>query len=142
MSGKFQFVKENRCDKPVADGKTGSCQWKIRPTPCCDRGIQHAEAGDVGQALESLAEALVLIPGNPVVHYNRGLVFQKAGRREEALNDYRVATGEDPNFTEAWINQAYTLVYLGRFDEALGAADRAIQLQVNTPSAWLAKGTR
>ena len=104
------------------------------------QGIQHAEGGDVGQALESFAEALVLVPGNPVVHYNRGLVFQKAGRREEALNDYRVATGEDPNFTEAWINQAYTLVCLGRFDEAFGAADRAIQLQVNSPSAWLAKG--
>ena len=104
------------------------------------QGIQHAEAGDVGQALESFAEALVIVPGNPVVHYNRGLVFQKAGRREEALNDYRVATGEDPNFTEAWINQAYTLVCLDRFDEALGAADRAIQLQGNAPSAWLAKG--
>lgn len=104
------------------------------------RGIQHAEGGDVERALESFAEALVLIPGNPVVYYNRGLVFQKAGRREEALNDYRVATGEDPNFTEAWINQAYTLVCLGRFDEALGAADRAIQLQGNSPSAWLAKG--
>ena len=92
------------------------------------QGIQHAEGGDVERALESFAEALVLVPGNPVVHYNRGLVFQKAGRREEALNDYRVATGEDPNFTEAWINQAYTLVCLGRFDEAFGAADRAIQL--------------
>ena len=111
-----------------------------QPNALLQQGIQHAEAGDVGQALESFAEALVIVPGNPVVHYNRGLVFQKAGRREEALNDYRVATGEDPDFTEAWINQAYTLVCLGRFDEALDAADRAIQLQGNAPSAWLAKG--
>ena len=68
------------------------------------QGIQHAEGGDVGQALESFAEALVLVPGNPVVNYNRGLVFQKAGRREEALKNYLAATGKDPNFTEAWIN--------------------------------------
>ena len=104
------------------------------------KGLKHAEFGDVGLALECFAKGLELVPRNPVIHYNRGLLYQQSGRESEALEDYWVAVGEDPGFTEAWINQAFTLISLCRFQEALDAANRAIELQNNSPSAWLAKG--
>ena len=104
------------------------------------QGIQHAEKGDVDQALESFDAALKLVPDNPVIHYNRGLVFQKTGAGEMALEEYRAVVEVDSAFTEAWVNQAFTLISLRRFEEALESADRAIRLEGNSPSAWLAKG--
>ena len=104
------------------------------------QGIQCSEAGDVGRALQSLDEALALVPGHPVIHYNRGLVLQKVGRLEEALVDYCAATNSDSTLTSAWVNQAFALIALGRYPQAIEAADRAIQQQDSEPSAWLAKG--
>ena len=104
------------------------------------QGIRCSEEGDVDRALQSLDDALALAPGNPIIHYNRGLMLQKVGLLEEALVDYRSATNSVPTLSRAWVNQAFALIALGRYTQAIEAADRSIQQQNLEPSAWLAKG--
>jgi tetratricopeptide (TPR) repeat protein len=50
------------------------------------------------------------------------------GRYEEALEQYTIATTEDPTWTAAWYLRAYALVRLNRSHDALASVDRALAL--------------
>ena len=105
-------------------------------------GIELAKAGEVDEALKLFGEALDIVPGNPVVNYNCGLAQQQAGSIEAAVIAYRAAIKVLPEFTEARINLSYALKLLGRFSEALEAAERAIQLDGQRALRMVGKGQR
>ena len=45
-----------------------------------------------------------------------------------------------PDFSNPWINRGFSLFGVGRYDEALRAFDKAIDLQVDSADAWYGKG--
>lgn len=54
--------------------------------------------GRYDEALEQLAEAERLSPLNPEIYHNRGVVFERQGKPEEAVAQYREAVRYAPDF--------------------------------------------
>jgi len=59
-----------------------------------------------------------LNPDWPEAHSNLGMVLQQAGRKEEAMDQYREALRLQPDFRRARIALAALLAAAGRFPEA------------------------
>jgi len=83
------------------------------------RAITACEHGDYKAAIADLTFALNTAPWNPDLLYNRGLVLEAAGRREEAISDYTRAL----RIAEA--DRAELLYRRGRCHLALGRIEDA-----------------
>lgn len=64
-----------------------------------------------------------------IVHYNRALNFERAGRYEEAVASYRESIRLDPTDIDAHVNLGYVLRELGRDAEANEAFQAALTLR-------------
>jgi tetratricopeptide (TPR) repeat protein len=82
-------------------------------------------------AMADLTELLRYQPGDSEAHLDRGVLYQRAGRYEEALNDYNAAIRWSPPYREPYFNRAQTLVALGRRDEALADYNYVLTLAPN-----------
>lgn len=60
---------------------------------------------------------------------NRGALFEKLHKLDEALADYERAIALDPEFPEAWNNKGVLLAACRRIDEAFACYDRALELR-------------
>ncbi|RYF30650.1 MAG: tetratricopeptide repeat protein [Comamonadaceae bacterium] len=56
-----------------------------------NRGNAWSNLGDYARALQDYDEAFKLKPGYAVVHYNRGVVYEKQGKIDEAKTEFSVA---------------------------------------------------
>jgi len=72
--------------------------------------------------------------------YNKGIVLDDLGRKEEALKAYDKAIEFKLNDHEAWNNKGIVLDDLGRKEEALKAYDKAIEFKPDKQEAWYNKG--
>ena len=59
--------------------------------------------------------------------YNAGLICQKRGTIDEAVQFYQQALGEDPEFAEALLNLGHALMSLGKEEDARSFWRRAIR---------------
>lgn len=95
-------------------------------------------ADDQEQARRYAERAIDLDPDQAVAHAALGLVGMNAGfdlRAAEEHNDW--AIGAEPQEPHAHSQQAAVLSHLGRHEEAVAAAERAIQLSPLDPSRFL-----
>lgn len=74
---------------------------------------------DVNRAIDATEGALDINPDNLRARYTLGSLNQFGRRHEEALRHYRIAAELAPTDFRAWANQATTLSFLGRLEEAL-----------------------
>ena len=63
------------------------------------------------------------------VHNNLGLVLAKAGRTEEAAEQFRAALRADPGFAPAHLNLGTALASQGKRGPALAEFRRALELE-------------
>jgi predicted CXXCH cytochrome family protein len=75
----------------------------------------------------------------PMYHHMRGLVFEAAGRMEDARAAYQRALELDPNLAESSVNLGFVLGKLGMQRESIAVLDKAI---AKYPSAWTALRNR
>lgn len=74
-------------------------------------------------------------------YVNRGILYMLAGKRGSAVQDFDQAIAIDPQQAEAWLNKAVTMVNAGQGSDALGFADRALQLHTQKPAlAYYVRG--
>jgi hypothetical protein len=66
---------------------------------------------------------------------NRGVVFTKMGKYNEALKCFDNALKINPGVSNIWLNRGIALVKMYEFDEAMDCFDRALQLDPNNVSA-------
>ena len=71
---------------------------------------------------------------------DKGVIFDKLGRHDEALEAYDKALEIDPNDVVAWSNKGNALGSLGRTDEALKAFDKALEINPDNEYIWYNKG--
>lgn len=77
---------------------------------------------------------------SPRVRYNRAVLFQQAGRLEEAIREYKLALKEHPGFVEARINLGGILEAQGRPLAARWHYERAVRDKPRTPIPYFVLG--
>jgi len=83
---------------------------------------------DFVSALRYFSQALHLEPWNPMHWGNMGLARRDLGQPEAAISAFRVALGLDSLYAPALNEWANVLFDMGRYEEALPVAQRAVEL--------------
>ena len=92
------------------------------------------------RALASVEKALILQPQFADAHLNKGNLFAKVKRYDDALSTYDRALALKPGLADAWLGRGNVLRNRNRYDEAFVAYDRALTLNPNLDNAWLGRG--
>jgi Tfp pilus assembly protein PilF len=104
----------------VLDLKTGA-NARLR------KGIQLAEAGDLGAAAEEHEKALLADPKLVRAHVNLIRLYGMLGQPEKAGEHYRAAVALDRNLAEAHNNYGYLLMTSGKPEDAAQQYREAIE---------------
>ncbi len=94
-------------------------------------------------ALEpALAVHLMIDPeaATPIDAYNRAVLFDESGRKDESEKAYRSAVQADPSFAQAWANLGVLLREEERPEDAEQALRKAIEADPNYAPAWSSLG--
>lgn len=105
-----------------------------------DNALRLASAGRLEEALEEFQQAIVLEPGNSVIHFNFGFACHQLGRLVDATQAYARAVELSPEFFDAWLNLAAALKTAHEPQAAVVAAQTAVSLRPNSPAAQLNLG--
>ena len=71
--------------------------------------------------------ALEVTSNNHVAHFCLGVAFEKQGRPDRAIGEYRAALAAQPGYAAAHNNLGFALSNEGRFDEALAEFQEALK---------------
>ena len=106
--------------------------WVLR-----DQGNSFMRLGKYNEAIKAFDTFLSILPDDSVV-FNRAVCLENIGRHAEALRVYEpLATRND---VRALVNGSNCLRKLGRKDEALSYAKRAVQREPNDAGCWISLG--
>lgn len=95
---------------------------------------RHAEA------VEQIAQAIAIQPGQASFHSNLGMALSGLGQHDQALASYNEALRLQPDYPEAFNNRGNTLRALQRLQEALASYDAAIRLKPDYAEAFNSRG--
>lgn len=93
-----------------------------------NRARLHIAGRRIAEAIDDLTALLEVEPWNCAVYFDRGLVQQRAGCYDAALENYDSAIRWSPPYWEAHFNRAQVLTALGRAEEAVADYDRVLVL--------------
>ena len=109
-----------------------------RIAPLRELAFVLAKGGDAPDALERMAQALALAPGDPDLHFQHGVLLMQVKRPDAALAAYAAALANDPNLIDAHLGQAEVHYGEGRREEAIAAYQRVLAID---PENAAAKGS-
>ena len=99
-------------------------------------GDAYRRIGDLPKAGAALQRAETLRPNDWRVSFSLGYVYQMAGQQPQAEAQYRKCLQLNRDYPEALNNLAFLLAEEGqRLDEALGMAQRAVQVSKESPQS-------
>lgn len=101
-----------------------------------DEAEQAIDGGDPGRALELCERSHRHYPDHPGTWFVRGDALRALGDLEGSAQAYRAAALGRPDHAACWSSLALTAFELLRFEEAAGAAARAIRVDPLEPDAW------
>lgn len=132
-----EAIKRLKAEAIKADDKEALATAYMEETFLC------YSRGDREEASKALDEALGLrpVPVSSEAWINQGIVLEKLGRHEEALESFTKATELKPDYFEACFYRGIALGRdLGRYEEALESLTKATELKPDNPEAWLNRG--
>ena len=118
--GKFDAAK-SELDRVLEKRPDFTMAWACR-------GRAHQALDQYALGLADLEHAARLEPDNVLVELYRGWFHEHFGQQAEAERHYRRATTLKPDSATAWNNLGGTLLYAGKFADAVPAFERAIAL--------------
>ncbi|MEM8968054.1 MAG: tetratricopeptide repeat protein [Bacteroidota bacterium] len=83
---------------------------------------------DYVRAIKVAKENIARDPLHVISHWQLGLCYYFAGRFEDARQAFEQSLQQDDMFSEAWRWKGVVLGYLGRFEEAFAAIDKALAI--------------
>lgn len=101
------------------------------------------DAHRADEALAVAVEGIQAAPSDVRLHYVRGLALQERKRWAEAAAAFAMVRPEDADlYPAARLSLAYALSHVGRYDEALGILDQALEarpreVRLVTMKAWV-----
>jgi tetratricopeptide (TPR) repeat protein len=103
-------------------------------------GVIAHETRHETDAFTLISRAIAINPNNPPYHNNLGEVHRAFDRFAEAERCYRKAISLDSTYASAWANLSIALRHLGRLDESIAAAERAVALSPNDVASLVRLG--
>ena len=103
-------------------------------------GNQHAQAGELEEAIAAYEAALELEPGYVSAMTNLGVAYYNIGQLDEAVAEYQKALQVAPDDEAIHSNLAAAYVQQGKLDEALAAYNRALELEPSLSQAYFGLG--
>jgi glycosyltransferase involved in cell wall biosynthesis len=98
-------------------------------------GYVLCEVGRLDKAIECLSTALLLDPRSEEAHCNIAVAYLRLARLKDAEKHLRAALSISPMYINAWLNLAVVLGNQGRFNEAILACHRVLDLQPDNRQA-------
>jgi tetratricopeptide (TPR) repeat protein len=95
----------------------------------------QAQQGNSVAAERTLAAGLKNCPQSPGLHLMRARNLRKAGRAEEAINEYLISARLRPNEPEAYLELGNTYIGLSREEEGIAQIRAALQAEPENPTA-------
>jgi tetratricopeptide (TPR) repeat protein len=92
------------------------------------RGICYQELGEPLLAAADFSTCAGLWPECAWANFNRGYVLWRAGKKEQARDDFTAALDRDPGFVAAYVNRGLTRLELKEYGAALDDFGRAVGL--------------
>ncbi|MGE0431198.1 MAG: tetratricopeptide repeat protein [Planctomycetota bacterium] len=92
------------------------------------------------EALPLLARASRMDPDHPFALLAHSISLIRLGRLQEGVAELREVTKLHPRVARGWIELANVSFLLDRFQEALLAADKAIELEASAPAGYFLRG--
>ena len=93
------------------------------------------QQGNTAAAERTLATGLRNCPQSPGLHLMRARTLKKAGRRDEAVNEFMISARLRPNEPDAYIELANTLITMDRVPEAVQQLKLALKAEPMHPAA-------
>jgi len=106
---------------------------------------QLLSSGRSSEALPHFENAARLAPTDPLSHWALAASEQDRGQLREALDNYRVVTGNPQNskqLTAAWLNMAMISSELGDYERATEYSTKAVQNDTQTVSSFVLDAER
>ena len=95
---------------------------------------------DLPRALDFLNRALDIAPTNPVLYYDRGVVFQNQGEHQAAIQNYDLAIFLQNDYALAYSNKGIALEAMNQADLALQNYELALCAEPAFANAWYNRG--
>jgi predicted Zn-dependent protease len=95
----------------------------------------QAQQGNTVAAERTLALGLKNCPQSPGLHLMRARSLRKAGRPEEAINEYMISARLRPNEPEAFLELGNTYISLDRTAEGIANIRAALEAEPENPTA-------
>ncbi len=87
------------------------------------------------EALSAYEQAISLTPGDPALHYNKGLTLQALKRHDEALSAYEQAIQVKSDYALAYARQGEVYIARNEYQQAISRFDQALAL--DTTIEWV-----
>jgi tetratricopeptide (TPR) repeat protein len=97
------------------------------------------QTGRVDEGIFAIRRAIAIRPA-AIYYSNLGNALQDSGRHTEAIECYRLAIAERPEFAEAFNNRGFAHYLRGDAELAIADFTRAIELRPNYPKAYNSRG--
>lgn len=98
------------------------------PNAVLGQALVYLYSGRTGQALDALAKALKLDPGNPEVLLYEAVAYRDLNRLTDEQNTYRLIVKQRPNFYVAYNELGLSLYRQGRYAESVPMFQEAAQV--------------
>jgi tetratricopeptide (TPR) repeat protein len=135
----FAYWSLNKCENGLADVEKAISLNPDYAHAWVIRGLLGQCLGNEEQMLRDYQKALSLDPSLSVVHHNLGVYYFHFNDFERSLEEYSLSREIDPTRAYAWAGMSEALERLGRFDECIQTATRAIEID---NKLWLAYADR
>jgi tetratricopeptide (TPR) repeat protein len=94
-----------------------------------NRARTYLEIGKYQDALKGFSQTIELEGNNADAYKSRAVTYELLGDKKKAEQDYTIYRNLTNVDAEEFIGMAYSMMKLGRLDEALGLANQAIKLK-------------
>jgi tetratricopeptide (TPR) repeat protein len=115
---------------------TGTPIPTLHPQVVYQQGLAQRDRWDLELALDRFDAALLITP-SAAVYASRAEVYRLMGRYEAAASDIESALVLEPELAKAWWQKALLNRAQERWDEALEATDKLIELQPRDGAAYV-----